>query len=815
MIITSIGIDFWHTKAVPRLNVPSLRCSDGPNGVRGTRFFNGKPAACFPCGTALASTWNTELLTKAGNLMGEEAKVKGAHIILGPTVNMQRSPLGGRGFESFSEDPVLAGHSAASIVKGIQETGVIATIKHFVANDQEHDRMAVNAIVTERALREIYLLPFQIAVRDAKPLSFMTAYNKLNGTHLSENRKILQDTLRNEWGWEGMVMSDWFGTYSTSESINAGLDLEMPGPSRWRGDLVSHAITAKKVTMKKLDERVREVLKLVNVAAKLDVPSNAPEGSADTPETAALLRKIATESIVLLKNEKNALPFKKEKTVAVIGPNAFMSAYCGGGSAQLLPYYSRTPLEGIQSKTSNIKTAIGCQAYAMLPFIASILDTPNGKAPLTFKAYLESPGTPDRKPFDTLELQSAYMFLTDYSHPALAGKHIWYSTTEGTLTPDKTQTYEFGLTVNGTAKLYIDDELIIDNETHQTAGESFFNSGTIEETGTMKLEAGKTYKISVDWASSSSSKLANAESMNLPSGGGLRIGAAAQIDTDEEIKAAVQLAKEVDQVVICAGLNSDFESEGFDRPNMDLPGAMNDLISAVAAANPSTVVCVQSGTPVSMPWRDSVAGIIQAWYGGNETGTAIADILYGDVNPSGKLSLTFPVRGEDNPAYTSFVSDKGRALYGEDVFIGYRWYEARKMAVTYPFGHGLSYTTFKISSLSIERTEKSIIISVTVANKGENDGAQVVQAYISQKSPSVTRPPKELKGFTKVVVGAGKQEVAKIEIERKYATSFWDEEFDMWCEEKGRYDVLVGGSSKEIECEGSFEVEKTSWWKGL
>ena len=320
--LTPLGTDWWHTKAIPRLKVPALRMTDGPNGVRGTRFFNGVPAACFPCGTALGATFNIELLEKAGKLMAEESKAKGAQIILGPTINMQRSPLGGRGFESFSEDPVLAGQAAAAVVRGMQAEGIAATIKHFVCNDQEHERLAVNSVISQRALREIYLKPFQIVVKESNPAAFMTAYNKVNGIHASESAFLLGAVLRGEWKWEGLVMSDWYGTYSVSEAINAGLDLEMPGPSRWRTDALTHALRSKKVLPFTLDQRVRELLKFINWTERSGVPENAPEEGRDIPETGEFLRKVAAETIVLMKNEKQVLPLSKDKTVRIqFGPS--------------------------------------------------------------------------------------------------------------------------------------------------------------------------------------------------------------------------------------------------------------------------------------------------------------------------------------------------------------------------------------------------------------------------------------------------------------------------------------------------------------
>jgi beta-glucosidase len=319
------GTDFWHTYAVERLGIPPIRLSDGPNGVRGTKFFAGTPSACFPCGTALASTWNTSLLRSCGTLMAEEAKAKGASAILGPTVNMQRSPLGGRGFESFSEDPVLSGLCARGVVQGIQEMGVAACIKHFVGNDQEHERQAVSSIISERALREIYLMPFQLACGaegEESPWAVMTAYNRVNGLHCSESPRLINDILRKEWGWEGLVMSDWYGTYSTSEALNAGLDLEMPGPAKMRGEMVTYALGAKKVSERTIDERVRNVLGLVNRVQGAGVQPNAVEGTNDTPETRAKLREVAAEAIVLLKNENNVLPFDRNKTVSPSVPRS-------------------------------------------------------------------------------------------------------------------------------------------------------------------------------------------------------------------------------------------------------------------------------------------------------------------------------------------------------------------------------------------------------------------------------------------------------------------------------------------------------------
>ncbi|GKT84276.1 glycoside hydrolase family 3 [Colletotrichum tofieldiae] len=812
------GIDFWHTQSVPRLDVPSIRLSDGPNGVRGTRFFNGVAAACFPCGTGLAATWDTTLLDRAGNLMGSESRAKGAHILLGPTVNMQRSPLGGRGFESFSEDPVLAGQCAASVVRGIQSTGVQAAIKHFVGNDQEHERMAVNSVITDRALREIYMLPFQIAVRDANPASFMTAYNKANGAHVSENGSLLQGVLRNEWKWDGLVMSDWYGTYSTVEAVEAGLDLEMPGPTRWRGQLVNHALSSKKLLPETVDQRVRAVLKSVQRAMETGIPEHAEEKSRDLPETAALLRQVAGDSLVLLKNEKGTLPFQKAKTVLVIGPNAKVATYCGGGSATLRPYYAVTPFEAISEKVQKVVYSPGCHAHKMLPILGPRLKSENGQVGVIFKAFNVPESDKERKPVDVLHLIDTNMYFADCYHPALT-EDLWWGEIEASYTADETGPFEFGLCVHGTARLYVDGELLIDNETVQRSGGSFFNVGTVEESGIKDVVAGQTYKIKVIFASGAASKIKDTEGVVSFGGGGVRIGGAEVLDADEEIARAANLAKTVDQVVVCVGLNADFEQEGHDRQDMSLPGRTDDLVSAIAAANPSTTVVVQSGTPVAMPWATSVSAIIQAWYGGNETGTAIADVLFGDVNPSGKLPLSFPLRVEDNPAFLNYRSDRGRVLYGEDVFVGYRYYEAVKRAVLYPFGWGLSYTTFNIDTLEVSDGfidgDVKLSVRVVVRNTGVVDGSEVVQVYVSPHSPSVTRPVKELKGFSKVHVLAGDSAAVHVLISKKYALSFWDEPRGQWVTEAGNYDILVGTSSTDTPLTTTVSVEKTSWWSGL
>ncbi|CAI7591454.1 unnamed protein product [Penicillium discolor] len=822
-VALTAGHDFWHTESIPRLNIPALRMSDGPNGVRGTRFFNGIPAACFPCATALGATWDTELLSEVGALMGEEAIAKGTHIVLGPTINTQRSPLGGRGFESFSEDGTLSGTLAGHFCKAMQDKGVAATLKHFVCNDQEHERLAVNSILTNRALREIYLMPFQLAMRICRSQCVMTAYNKVNGTHVSENKAIIDDILRKEWGWEGLVMSDWFGTYSTSDAIIAGLDIEMPGKTRWRGAALAHAVSSNKVAQYQLDERVRNILNLVNWVEPLGIPEGAPEKALNRPEDQALMRRAAAESVVLMKNEDDILPLKKDGSILVIGPNAKIAAYCGGGSASLAAYYTVTPFDGVSAKTKGeVKYSQGVYSHKDLPLLGPKLKTADGKPGFTFKVYNEHPNSgEDRQVVDELHLLESSGFLMDYVNPKVKSM-TYYVDMEGTFTPEESGVYDFGVTVVGTGQLLIDGEVVVDNTKNQKQGSAFFGTATIEEIGTKELKAGQTYKVLFQFGSAPTSDL-DTRGIVAFGPGGFRFGASRQVSQEELISNAVEQAKTADQVVIFAGLTMEWETEGHDREHMGLPPGSDELITRVLEVNPKAVVVIQSGTPVTMPWADKTKALVQAWFGGNECGNGIADVLYGDVNPSAKLPITFPRRLQDNPSYLNFRSERGRVLYGEDIYVGYRYFEKSDVAPGFAFGHGLSYTSFARSDLRIETVPEQkkytesgepVTASVTVSNTGSVAGAEVVQLWIVPPKTDVSRPVRELKAFQKVFLQPGESKTVQLVVEKKLATSWWDEEREQWISEKGSYEVLVTGTGAE-ELRGEFEVSKTRFWLGL
>ena len=435
-------------------------------------------------------------------------------------------------------------------------------------------------------------------------------------------------SLRNE---RSIANHPRYGTYSTSEGINAGLDLEMPGPTKWRGAALSHAVTSNKVRQHVLDERVRAVLKTVKEAARSGIPEDAKEGGLNRPVDQRFLRRVAAESIVLLKNDNSILPFDKNKTIAIIGPNAKVATYSGGGSASLLPYYAVTPFDGISNQCESVRFSQGAYSHKELPLLGKSLRTLDGKQGFDFRAYDKPVNAPDRKLLDTLHLTDSYMFVMDYKVPNYTSS-TYYVDVEGLFIPEEEGTYEFGLTVQGTGQLFIDGHLVVDNVHDQRPGTAFFGSGTVEEIGSMYLRAGESYKVLVEFGTAPTAKPSNRATVSFGAGG-LRIGGCKRIDPEKAIVDAVKLASEVEQVIVFAGLNSDWEGEGADRPDMNLPPYSDDLISQVLKANPKAAIVLQSGTPVTMPWVDEASALVQAWYGGNETGNAIADVLFGGVNP--------------------------------------------------------------------------------------------------------------------------------------------------------------------------------------
>ncbi|PFH51318.1 glycoside hydrolase family 3 protein [Amanita thiersii Skay4041] len=826
------GLGWWHTEPIPEHGIESIRLSDGPNGVRGTRVFNGVPASCFPCSTGLGSSFDVELAYNIGQALGDEARAKSVHVLLAPTVNIQRSPLGGRDFESFAEDPHLNGTIASAYINGVQSKGVIATIKHFVANDQEFQ--------SERALREIYLKPFQIALKHSNPGALMSSYNRVNGVHASESKWLLDDILRKEWGFQGLIMSDWIGVYSTSESIKAGLDLEMPGPSVMRGKALQRALIGEKVLLGDIDTRARKVLELLKRAYSSGIPCNGPEVSIDTPQICQLLRTAAADAIVLLKNDKHLLPLTRDSTlaikrIAIIGTNAKHAMTSGGGSAQLLSTYTITPLDAITAAAkeigAEIKFSIGTASYKYLPLLDPYIKQQNGQSGAVVEFWNESPSDDFTSPNSNLNqnlmpctwnvvTQGSVCKLKDGIDEKVNLKcWIRYSTQ---FTPDEDGDWTFDLSLAGRGNLFIDGKLELDLTTDPNQGEFSFGLGTDDVSSLVKgitivkgLKAGQTYGLEV--------RLSNAQfvdgSLPFPSRGGLRLGALRHFESHQGIIDAVQAAKESDVAILVVGLNNDYETEGFDRPTLDLPGTTNELVEKVLQANPNTIVVNQSGAPVTMPWIKEANTVVQAFYGGNELGNGLADVLFGKVNPSSKLPLTFPKRLEDTPPFPSFGSngqEHGKILYNEGVFVGYRNYEIRNLEPLFPFGHGLSYTRFEYSNLEISDVtpEGNFTVKFSIKNIGTVDGREVVQIYVTDEMASLPRPAKELKGYKKVALKSGESKVVLVPLDRE-AFGFFDDRNMHWIAEKGDFFILVAASSADVKLKGMVHLEKTFTWTGL
>lgn len=779
------GEDFWSVPAIDRLNIGKLIVTDGPNGARGGGSFVGGPkSASFPVGIALGASWNPALVEEVGVALAEEAKSKGAHVLLAPTVNIQRTVTNGRNFECYSEDPVLSAALAVGFVKGVQSRRIATTIKHFVGNESETERMTMSSVIDERTLREVYLLPFEWAVKKAESQGIMTSYNRLNGTYTCESKWLLDDVLRGQWKFDGFVVSDWFGSHDTVKTVSAGLDLEMPGPTRHWGEKLISAVEAGEVERATVRARARNILKALVRTGAIDNHGERIETSDDRPAHRALIRRAGAESAVLLKND-GVLPLVKSKKVAVIGPNAKVARIMGGGSSQLNPHYAISPWDGLVEALGEDRLlyAQGCTNDLFEPLIKT-----------AFKAEY----------FANLEFEGEPVFRNTFDE----GQTLWVGeVAQGEVSPrdfsvrltaeiavDETGTYSLGLSSAGRSRAYVDGELVVDAWTDWKPGHTFFEQGCDEVRGGVDLEAGRVYTLMIE---------VQAKQGGLQTLTAFRVGLSLPLG-DDAIDAAVKAAGEADVALLFVGRNGEWDCEGADLPHIQLPGRQNELIAAVTAANPDTVVVLQTGGPVEMPWADDVPAILQAWYPGQEAGNAIADVLLGKADPGGRLPQTFPKRLEDNPSHTddpkTYPGTDGEVVYREGVFIGYRHYERQGITPAYPFGHGLSYTRFTLTDpvMAAEGFERDgkISVSLTVTNTGDRDGICVVQGYVSPAQAPVDRPEQELKAFTKLQLEAGAQRRIELDFDAR-CFAFFDEERGLWSVVAGEYGVRIGGSATD------------------
>lgn len=647
------GSDFWRTKAVERLGLPAVMVSDGPHGLRKQAdeadhlgLNASVPAVCFPAGSALACSFSRKLANEVGELLGEEARAEKIHTLLGPAINIKRSPLCGRNFEYLSEDPYLAGEIAASYIKGVQSKNVGVSVKHYAANNQETRRMSVDTLVDERTLREIYLKAFEIAVRQAQPWTLMCAYNKVNGTYCCENEFLLNTTLREEWGFDGIVMTDWGAMNNRVKALKAGLELEMPASHGINDNRIVEAVQNGRLPVQVLNRAVERLLVWIQRGL-----NKQPEIQAyDKQQHHSYSRKAAAECAVLLKNQNDVLPLAKTQQAVFIGPFAQAPRFQGGGSSHINCF--------------QVTSAMAAAQEAGLPV-----------------------------------------------------------------------RYYAGMQADGVTR---DDALL---------------------------------------------------------------------------QQAVEAAAGAQAAVLFVGLPDSFESEGYDRTHMDMPAAQNELIAAVARVQPNTIVVLHNGSPVTMPWNDEVAAVLEMYLGGQAVGGATVDLLYGDACPGGKLAETFPLRLQDNPSYLQFPGDGNTVAYGEGVFVGYRWYDSRQMQVRYPFGHGLSYTKFAIGPLQLSAASigdgGSVTVTADVTNTGSREGSEVVQLYVAPPAAQRSiRPAQELKGFAKVNLQPG--EIVKVSFTlQESAFAYYDTAQAKWYAAPGAYTINVGQSSRDIQKQAVVQLQTT------
>ena len=786
------GFDAWQTNKIDRLGIPSIKMSDGPNGVRGDGN-SGKSSACFPCAISIGSSWNLNLINTLGEELASEAKLKDVDVLLGPTINIHRHPLGGRHFECFSEDPFLTGKIAIEYVKGVQSKNIAACLKHFVGNDTEFERYTVSSNIDERTLREIYLLPFEMAIKEANAKVVMSAYNKLNNIYCSSHENLLIEILKDEWGFDGYVVSDWGAARDTVENAIGGLDLEMPGPAKSWGKNLITAINDKAVPEDLINDKVKRILNVASFCKRFENPIRKPEMDNDSKLKRKLLKDAAQEGMVLLKND-GILPLKKDiKSIGIIGPNAEKAQIIGGGSATLVPYHESHPVSSFQNNFSEktiVKSAKGCHTYRYLPEINKSLTKENGFLVEYFNV------TDNKNDFISSKVLrgSKFWIFEGFAKDIIGTEDrpdifVKFSCT---YVPDISGEHAFEIFAIGKSKLIINNEEIIDNWTDPLPGDAFFAHGSSSKRGASHLEKDKSYQIEIQYKFEG----------NFPA---IYIGCQPP-DIINLLDEALNIAKEVDEVILLVGTNSDWETEGNDRVDFNLPGEQNTLIEKVLEINPNAIIVLNTGSPVNMPWVNKAKSILQSWYAGQEYGDALFEILTGLVNPSGKLPTTFPKRIKDTPAYSCYPGENLQMSYDEKLLIGYKWYDRKKIEPLFHFGHGLSYTNFEYSNLRISNSHQNdFICSFDIENIGDVSGFEISQCYISFMNCDEDEPIKKLQGFDKTHINSG--EIKKIEIcldSKSFST--WDIKNHQWEIKKGMFNILIGSSSNDIKLKDSINL---------
>lgn len=758
------GSTLWTSTPVPRLGIPAFKMSDGPNGVRG----DGRtPGTCFPVGTALGASWDVDLLAEVGQALARECRDKDVDVLLGPTINLHRSPLAGRNFECYSEDPHLTAELACAYTRAVQGEGVAVCLKHFAGNESEFHRHSISSVIDARTLRELYLLPFERAIREAGAWAVMSAYNRLNGVYCSANRWLLGDVLKGEWGFDGVVISDWGGTYSTVEPALAGLDLEMPGPAQRMGDKLLEAVRRGDVPEAVLDDKVRRQLTLMQRTGRLERPEHAPEKPS---EHAELAQRAAVAGMVLLKNSGDLLPLQGLKSLAVVGPNAVAPQIQGGGSSRVNARVDDRVGDALARVLPGVEVSVhaGCLAHRHLPLLA-------GAWSAEFFAGFECAGEP------VLTRHPGRGELTFFGAVDAAVPEDFSVRLTLRFTPRVSGVHQFSLVSAGLSKLYLDDALLVDNWSGWQQGTTYYGAGSEEAMAEAVLVAGREVTIRVVYSRETRPRL-----------GGVRIGML-EPEVEDLMADAVRAAEHADAVVLVVGLNGEWETEGSDRVDMNLPGRQLELIRRVSAVNPHTVVVLNAGSPVAMAdWIHGVQAVLQIWYPGQALVAALAAVLSGAAEPGGRLPTTFPDRYEDHPALFNYPGERSEVRYGEGLFMGYRGYDRRGLAPAFPFGHGLGFTRFELVETADATVEDGAVHwRMRLRNVGRRTGSTVVQVYVA--SNVAMRPPKTLCAFRKLTVEEGGEvEVAfRIPFDRQ---------------EPGRYRLLAGFSAGDLRLATQWDV---------
>ena len=776
------GETSMNLRAIARLGIPELNMADGPLGIRWGQ------ATAFPASIALSSSWDVDLANRFGIAMGKEWKNKGRHVWLGPCMNIVRVPHGGRNFETYGEDPYLNSRMAVATITGAQSENIIACAKHYVANNQDYQRMTIDIQVSERALREIYFPAFKASVVEAGAWSVMTAYNQVNGYHCTENNYLQTDVLKNEWGFKGFVVSDWGAVHSTIGTANNGLDLEMDGASPvgayWGNGQLLAAVNNGDVAEATVDDKVKRILRAMYASGILQVPNNAPD--IELVEHRELAKEIARDGIVLLKNDGDMLPLDKNatQTIALIGPNYKDARTGSGGSSTVTPFYSIGPLAGIQNLVgpgTTILEALGAPSSITTPAAidSSYLTLPDDSGPGLLGEYYNNMTLSGSAVLTRTDLTVDFDWAAGSPGGGVNSDGFSVRWT-GKLNVPTSDWYDFATATDDGVRLYIDGALVIDDWTDHALKTNTY---------TMYLDAAGTYNIE----------------MRYYENGGDAVAILGWINTTQLLNEAVAAATAADIAIVFPGLSSGEEGEGSDRASMDLNSEQVTLIQQVTLANPNTIVVMIAGSQVGMDtWIDEVPAMMQAWYGGQEAGTAIADVLFGEINPSGKLPMTFTRQWSDHPCYTNYPGN----VYTEDIYVGYRHFDKYAITPLFAFGHGLSYTTFQYSNLSIDASglpDGKVRVSVDVQNTGSRSGDEVVQLYLKDVAASVGRPEKELKRFAKVQLAPGQSTQVAFELDLS-ALSYYDVSGSQWVAEPGIFQVQVGSSSRDIRLTGTFEL---------